>query len=210
MVKDLMKKLLFSFHLMTHPFDGFWDLKNEKRGSVGAATIILLLLIVTKILQRQFTGYVFNQNDLTEINLFNEILGIVLPFLIWCISNWCLTTLFDGEGSFKDIYIYTAYSLVPYIVISIPLVLLSRVMVQDEGTIITGISYIAVLWSAFLIFTGTLTTHQYTAGKTFLIIACIIIGMAIILFMGLLFFILLQQLMNFAVSFFREVALRLA
>jgi hypothetical protein len=200
----------FSLRLMSKPFDGFWDLKYEKRGSVLAASIFVVLLILTTILQRQYTGYVFNENDLTELNLITEIMGILLPFFMWCVANWALTTLFDGEGSFKDIYIYTAYALVPYIVISIPLVFVSRVAVQDEAILINAVQAIALLWSGFLIFTGTLTTHQYTAGKTFLMIVFIIIGMAIILFMGLLFFILLQQLINFIISIGTELSLRFA
>jgi len=35
------QELLYVFHIMFHPFDGFWDLKHEKRGSVRAGATIL-------------------------------------------------------------------------------------------------------------------------------------------------------------------------
>ena len=31
------EEVIFAFHLMMHPFDGFWDLKHEKRGSIRGA-----------------------------------------------------------------------------------------------------------------------------------------------------------------------------
>ena len=43
--KTYWKELLYAFHVMLHPFDGFWDLKHEKRGSVRAASTILAATI---------------------------------------------------------------------------------------------------------------------------------------------------------------------
>lgn len=208
--KDLMKKLMYSFHLITHPFDGFWDIKYEKRGSVGAATVILLLAVLTKIISRQYMGYIFNTNELEDLSIFNEFIGIVLPFLLWCIGNWCLTTLFDGEGTFRDIYIYSAYALVPYVLITIPVVFLSNYIVLEEATLLFAFSKFALIWSGFLFFIGTITVHQYTATKSFLIMLCIAVGMGVILFMGILFFVLIQQLINFVLSVIKELTLRIA
>jgi len=195
---------------MTRPFDGFWDLKNEKRGSVGAAMVILFFVILARIIVRQYTGFVFNQNDLTELNLINEVAGVILPFVLWCVANWALTTLFDGEGNFKEIVMFSAYALVPYVIINIPLAFISQGLIDSEGAFITFFSNLGVAWSGFLLFVGTLTIHQYTPGKTFGIILFIIIGMGIILFIGMLFFILIQQMINFVISFIKEIALRLA
>ena len=43
------KTLKYSLYTITHPFDGFWDLTHEKRGSIAAANILTLLLVFTKI-----------------------------------------------------------------------------------------------------------------------------------------------------------------
>ena len=69
--------------------------------------------------------------------------------------------------------------------------------------ILIGLSIIVAIYVVY----GGIIAVMYNDAFQALIM---FIGMAIILFMGLLFFILLQQLMNFAVSFFREVTLRLA
>ena len=49
MVMTVLKQLKYSFTLIFHPFDGFWDLKHEKRGSAKAALVILALLCVQQI-----------------------------------------------------------------------------------------------------------------------------------------------------------------
>ena len=36
------ESLRYALYVMTHPFDGFWDLTHEKRGSIAAANTILI------------------------------------------------------------------------------------------------------------------------------------------------------------------------
>ena len=58
----LLKQLRYSLYLIFHPFDGFWDLKHERRGSRKAATVILLILVINSILKTQFTGFLYNSD----------------------------------------------------------------------------------------------------------------------------------------------------
>lgn len=59
----LLKELKYSLYIMIHPFDGFYDLKFEKRGSMKSAGILYLLFVLSVIIKRQLTGYLFNPND---------------------------------------------------------------------------------------------------------------------------------------------------
>ncbi|NCU25231.1 DUF1282 domain-containing protein [Candidatus Nomurabacteria bacterium] len=204
-----MDSLRYSLYVIFHPFDGFWCAKREEKGDMKAATIILAVVVVTYILLRQLTGFIFNYNEPKDLNILSETLSIIIPFLLWCAANWGITTLMDGEGTLKDIYIASAYSLVPLIIINIPLLLLSNIIVLEEGNLYYVISSFAVIWTGFLLFTGTMTIHQYTIGKTVLTIIIAIIGMAGIIFLLLLFFALIQQLINFVYIFYKEFTLRL-
>ena len=201
-------ELLYSFHLIFHPFDGFWDLKHEKRGSIRAAITIVMLTVAVFILQRQLTGFIFNYNDPLKFNLAQEVFSVVIPYLLWCISNWCLTTLMDGEGSFKDILIATAYSLVPLVIINAPLILLSRVITIQEGTFYYMLMGFAMLWAGGLLFAGMLVTHQYGIFKNFLTCIFTIVGIALIVFLFILFFYLLQQMYGFIFNIYREISFR--
>lgn len=193
----ILKGLQYSLYLIFHPFKGFWDLKHEKKGNVYSAWVIVCLLSVLLILRRQFTGFILNFNKQNEMNVFVEILSVLAPLGLWCLSNWCITTLVDGEGSLKDIFITTAYALTPVVLINIPMLLLSNVMILEETVFYTVLDALSVLWAALLILIGIMTVHQFTMPKTIATIAVAVVGMIIILFLILLFVSIIQQIVSF-------------
>jgi len=209
-LKVFGKDLKYVFHVILHPFDGFWDLKHEKRGSKSVATFILAMFVIVTVFYKQFAGYTFNTYAVfpQHINAFTDLLQVVLITGMWVISNWALTTLFDGEGSMKDIYIYTGYSLMPAVLAMLILIPITNILTIDEASIVSLINFVGVFWSAILIYTGTMTTHQYSAFKTLFIMLAIGLGMAIFAFLALMFFFLLQQLFNFVYVIYRELELR--
>lgn len=207
--KTIGEEILYAFHVMTHPFDGFWDLKHEKRGSIRSAFIILLIVVATFAYQSLGTGYVFNQSGAKDYSgIYSTIISVIVPIMLWVISNWCLTTLFDGEGKFTDIFVATCYSLIPIPIFIIPSVLLSNVLVPDEGGIITTITTIAWLWVGMLLYVGMMTTHGYSFFKNFLTVIATIIGMAIIMFLAILFFQLMAKLFNLVTQLWLEISFR--
>lgn len=206
---EVLNSLKYTSHLVFHPFDGFWDLKHEKKGSLKAAIVIIILLSITFILRRQMTGFIFNLNDPDELNIMNEILSIVLPFALWCISNWCLTSLMEGEGSFKDIIITSAFALTPLILVNVPLLFISNAITIHEGAFYRFFDTLAVIWSGALLILGTMVLHQYTLTRTLLTSIFIVVGMGVIIFIGLLFFSMLQQMFAFAYTVYLEISLRM-
>ncbi len=206
---ELWKQLRYTSHVMFHPFDGFWDLKHEHRGSMKAAIVLIAMLVINSILGTQFTGFLYNPNyDGVSLNVFSHFTSVVGTFLLWCVSNWCLTTLMDGEGSFKDIVMVSAYALAPLFVINIPLTFISNIMPLDYEAFYNIISNISVLWAGFLMLSGLMVVHQYSLGKTLLTAVLIVVGMAVIVFLGLLFFNLISQLISFVVEIYWELSLR--
>ena len=51
--------LRYSLHCIVSPFDGFWDLTQEKRGYVIAATFIVINTVITSIRKKRYTNIVF-------------------------------------------------------------------------------------------------------------------------------------------------------
>ena len=104
-VKRYFDSLKFSLYCMTHPFDGYWDLTHEKRGTMAAANTILFLTIAVRILSLRFTSFIFMQVYWEDLNIFLYIAAIVFPLALWVIGNWGLTTLFDGKGRQRWLFI---------------------------------------------------------------------------------------------------------
>lgn len=197
------------FRTMIRPFSGFWEMKYEGKGRIWIALSIILLLVVTMILKRQYSGFVVNFNKLDELNSVDELKFIVLPFFLFCIANWSLTTLMDGEGKFKDIVMAMGYALLPLVVVFIPQILFSNLITSDEAAFYYLLESIAYLWFAWLMFIGTMTVHQYTIGKTVVTLALTAVVMAFIVFLGLLCFSLVQQMATFIESMYREIIVRM-
>lgn len=206
--KTYWEELLYPFHLCFHPFDGFWDLKHEKRGSVRAASTILGITILATFYNSIGKGYLFNPEDKYS-TIFVSIISIVIPVILWSVANWCLTTLFDGEGSFKDIYIATCYSLSPLPIFMIVSTVLTNVMTTSEGSMVNLLITIGFIWTVMLLFFGTLVTHDYSLGKNVITILGTILAMVVIMFVIVLFSSLVMKMITFVIAIFKEVANRM-
>ena len=129
--------------------------------------------------------------------------------LILFLANWAMTTLFEGKGRFKDIYIGMCYALVPYILIQLPMILVSNILTYEEGSLYSVMLSISVIWSVFLVFVGLMEIHDYGPGKTFIFIIVTIVGACVIIFLALVCLSLLSDAIGFFVSLYREAAYRL-
>ena len=202
--KTYVEELLYICHLVFHPFDGFWDLKHEKRGSVRAATTIIGVTILAFFYQAIGQGYMFNtRGDYSTV--FIQVISVLVPILLWVISNWCLTTLFDGEGSLKDIYIATCYSIAPLPLFVILSTILTNVFTISEGSMVTLLVTIGYVWVGLLLFFGMSVTHDYSIGKNIITILGTIVAMAVIMFIAILFSSLVVKMVTFVVAIVTEL-----
>ena len=202
------REILYGFHLIFHPFDGFWDLKHEKRGSIRGASFWLAVTVLAFIYQAAGRGYIADQSEGTGQSYFIAAISILSPVILWAISNWCLTTLFDGEGTFKDVYIATCYSLIPLPLLMIPSVMLTNILTKNEQDIAGMLITIGYVWLFLLLFFGMMVTHDYTLGRNFLTSLGTIVGIAFIVFIVSLFSLLLNRVFTFFYNIYVELSLR--
>ncbi|WP_440119484.1 Yip1 family protein [Paenibacillus sp. QZ-Y1] len=200
----------YPFHLIFHPFDGYWELKYERnqRTTLMIAWIILAVLMLTTILQAQYSGFLVNFNNPKQLNSLMEMVYVIVPVLFWCTANWSLTTLMDGEGKFSEIFMSTCFALVPLILIQFPLIWLSLIMSGQETAFYYFFNMAATGWTVYLLFVGNMTVHQYSPAKTVLTMLLTLVAMAFMAFLCLLFFSLVQQIVSFAATIYQELVLR--
>ena len=204
--RTVWEEFLYGFHVIVHPFDGFWDLKHEKRGSVRGALCILLLTFLSATYKMIGSSYLFGGGY--NVYWLFPLAAVLGPFFLWCAANWCLTTLFDGEGSFRDIFIATSYALLPISLIGIPTTIFTHFVSLSEAEFITLLLAISYIWTGALIFFGSMTTHGYSMGRNIVITFFTIIGMIFILFILLLFTNLIQRMLSFVTEIMTEISYR--
>lgn len=208
-LRHLGKTLKYSLYVVLHPFDGFWDLIHEKRGSFGAATVIFIMFILTQIWTWTYSAFPFYFPQWEYFNLFMRVFPSVVLFLIWCIANWSLTTLMDGKGKLGHIYMATAYALMPYILIRIPLIFATYVFSFDERTYYNVFANISTLWCVILILAAMMMIHDYTLSKAIFSSLLTIVAMMIIIFLIVMFFSLIAQSIGYFVALYKEATFRM-
>lgn len=201
--------LLYSLHVIFHPFDGFWDLKHERRGTLAAANILLALEVLTYVIIRQYTAFPFNTLKVSEVNLFADAISVLVPFLLWVGVNWAFTTLMEGKGTVKEIYIMSAYALTPIIIVNIPATIVSHMLVQSEGSLLILARVVSVIWALLLLLAGTMTLHEYSVLKTLVTAVLIVGGIAAALFVALLFTSVVDHITRFVLTIYSELRYRL-
>ena len=213
--KDKEKKeryfgsLKYSLYVITHPFDGFWDLTHEKRGSIAAANTILLLTLLARIMKLQFTSFMFNAVYWENINIFLYLASILLPLALWVVGNWGLTTLFDGKGRLTDVYMATCYAFTPYPLIQFPLIVFSNCVTIEEAEFYSVMSGISLVWAALLCIAAMIQIHEYSLSKTLLFTIATGFAMLVMVFILLLFFSMVTQGVAYFISIGREILFRM-
>lgn len=201
--------VLYAKRVAFHPFDGFWDIKREKRGGMPAALLFVALLCVLTVAASQLTGFIFNETDKNTYNLLIDLLSVLGPLILFCVSNWCVSSLMDGEGKMRDIFVAVAYCMPPLILFRLIALLLSQVMVMEERAFYTFFMVAGMLWFLGLLIIAHMQTHNYTMSRSLLVLAITVLVMVILVFIGILAIVLLQQMMDFLKNFGNELAQRL-
>lgn len=199
----------FIRYVCYHPLKGYWEMKREKRGSVAVSAVILGVAVVVMTASNLFTGFIFNTNNLQTYNMFGMLAFLIGAVFIWCIAQWCVTSLMNGEGKFGDIFIATCTALWPYIVINTIAILLSRVLLQTEGDFYYVLATVAIIYSVALIIVSVMQTHNFTVAKTALAILITVIVILLIVFIGMLVIALCQELYAFIKDILSEIFLRM-
>ena len=198
----------FVKHAIFHPFEGFEDLRWKKAGKLSCTFIIIFFLFLSMIAYDRWCGFQFRPLPDAMFSVVPYIMMSVVYFGAWVIGNWSVCTLLDGEGTMKNICIYSSYALIPYIVATFIEVVLSHILIQDEQVFFTTVYYIGLIWSGMLLFSAIKAVHQYTFTKTVIAIVLTLIAMLIILFLAVLLLSLFQNFYVFVYSIYTEILYR--
>ena len=201
-------KWKYAFYTVSHPVDGYYEIRHRERGSVPVAVILVIIFSVCFSINRMSASFIVNDIDKRTVNSLKELIAVLLLFLLLCVSNWSITCLMEGEGRLKDIAIAIGYALIPVTVCYAIGTIFSQFVTVDEGAFYYMIIDIGIAYSCFMLLVGIMTIHNFTLGKTLITLFLTLIALLIIIFIILLLFDLVNQVYNFLHSIYQELVFR--
>ena len=205
----LKEKLEYFKYAIFHPFDGFYEIRFRNKGSLGLAFMMMILYGILCCASYQYTGFVMNNNPIHEMNSVTIFISAVVLIMLFVVSNWTITTLFNGKGKLKDIFIVICYALVPIVIVQTLLMVASNFVIEEEVMILQAVNGIAIAWFIFVLVAGLCTIHEYSFMKNIGALLATFIAAAIIIFIGILFFTMIEQMISFIVSIAEELMRRI-
>jgi hypothetical protein len=194
---------------MRRPLDGFWDLIHEKRGSMAAAHTIVAIAIIVEILFIVLTSF---QNIPVNMEMFNAwfvVFQMLITILLFSAANWCLTTLFDGKGRFRDIYMGYAYAMTPQVIVKAVIIPVSHVLAYQEGMLISLLYNIGWIWFILLVLCAMKEIHDYSLTRAIVTSIASLIAIGIMVFIFIMFFAVVSDGIVYFVSVGQEALFRL-
>ena len=201
-VRDL--GLMFTF--MRHPRETVYEIKFKKRASLVGAIVLYVLFVAIQILKIYLTGYLFNTTKTADG--LRTILLTTLPLLLLVVCNYYVSSVRDGEGKLKDIFISFIYALSPYIVLSLPLFLISNIVTYNEQAIYFLVVGLVYAWCGINIVLTIMELHDYSLWKALINILLTLVCFILIIAFVFILYVLGYQLFQFLGSVIKEALIK--
>lgn len=201
-------KLGLALNSIIHPFRSFETLKYKNMGSVKIALVISVLLYLSMFLRETATGFLYRETTIKNYNSLYTLIGTIGFMLLWSISNFLVCSLFSGKGSFKEIYVSTSYSLIPFVLYKFICVVLMNFLPLSASGVLNGIGTVVIIYTIFMLIVSMMIIHEYDFFKFLWTTVVTVFMMLLIVFAIFLCAILLTQLKTFLEAIVTELKYR--
>lgn len=210
-----MASLKMCVMMLFHPIVVSEHIKKQ-RGQEGfrkqtilLVVSILLLALGVNIFSIYFTHYPLASVSVRKANLLLETGKLFIPVLTWVLASYAMTTILDGATKIGEAMLYNTLTLVPYVIFTIPFVLLSRIMDANQSGLYTVLTGGLLVWMVLLMIVGLKEMNGYTVAKTLLVVFLTLFTMAVIWATIVLLFTISSQFVTMIREVYYEIIYRL-
>lgn len=195
-------------YFLRHPIDGVYYLKTGRRGSVLAASILYVTALAVYMICRGLTSFVFGGG----YSYYNDPLAIflivVVPAVLFLVGSYLISSINDGEGDFRSVYVSFGYSLSFFIICWPFLTLISHGFTLTELFIYQLLTFLILGYTGILIFISIKEAHVYNLKKTVANILLTLFFMVVAILAAIILYILWRELLSFVSEVYEEVRYR--
>ena len=199
---DSLKLILV---MLFHPSDAFLLIKRRRdKASLFPALILLTLFVAVRIISIYITHFPLADVDPAKASFPIEAAMMIVPILTWTLSIYAVTAIMGGEMTLPELATVNAYCLLPYIVFTLPVSVLSTVLSGYESALFTGLNIICLVWILILLFSAIKMMNNYSFFAAVGVCAIGIIGMFLIWCVVILLTVFTTQFFSFLQSLLIE------
>ena len=199
------EKWKYAFYTVSHPMDAYYEIRHRDCGCVPIAVVLVILFSFSFSINRMAASFSVNNGNTLSVNVLTELASVLMLYFLFCVANWSIACLTEGEGRVKDISIAIGYAMTPIIVCFNIATIVSLFVATGEKTFYWMILAIGIAYGLLMMLMGVMQVHKYTLGKTLATIFLTFVSMFIIIFILLLFVDLIMQVYSFFYGIYREL-----
>ena len=198
-------ELGYAFKICKHPIDRYYDIRVGKNGSVIAASIIYIVFFIVYMIYKTSKGFIYQYTDIEDMDISAVVIGFFAIVILFVICNYLVTSITDGDGTFKQVYMIPAYGAIPALIAMIAVIIMSYGLTYNEAFILTVILIVGIGWSLVLVFQGLSTVHDYSFKETVVSLIITFVFMLIAAIVVLIVIIMWEQLSGFLITIGKEI-----
>lgn len=190
---------------LRHPVDTLYYIRRGECATPLSATVLYLAAFVVFFADYYFRSFIFNEHKAEEgsIILLAALFFGAIGFTVG--GNYLVSSISEGEGKLRHVYIMGAYALTP-VILGLPLItVMSYALTLNEAFFIEAGQTLLWLWSAVLLVIGVHEVHQFTLRRTVANVLWTLFFIAIALIVLSVLYMFWDQLSQFVYSLVKEV-----
>jgi len=198
-------EVVYAFNTFKHPVDTFYNAVRRGKGSIWSAIIIFAIYVIVKFTSIACTSFSFNKYGLFGFDPVNAMIQYIAPILLWVLGVYLVGAITKGQGTLKAVFITSMYCLIPQIVLSLLIALISNVLTRAELSIYNFMTFTVMAWTFILMFVQVKEVHGYDFGETIKRVLAILFTIGIAVVLGAAIIGISIQAYNLANELIREV-----
>ena len=203
---QFVRAVPMAWRVIKHPSEAFFQLKYEAQGTIWQGVALIALAYFVHLGNLIWTNFDFSKIQRGETSLFTNSSEFLLPLATWIVANYLVGDLYEGEANLAEVLTGSAYAMLPFTVLQLPLALLSHALVPTDG-IFRLLLIFQRLWVVYLFFTQVRVLHNLEWGNAIKASVMTLVGIGVLWTMFLVVTGLAQQAYSFIHEVIQEILL---
>lgn len=200
--------LLLAPAMMTRPSDTVEAVKeNRGHNRMLPGILVILAALASRLIYIFIVHFPLMDVSPQNVNLVLEVLKMVLPVVTWAVASYAVSSIMGGEARFDEVFLCASFGMIPYVMFTLPMGLVSNVLAHGEQQFYAIATIIVFVWQIVLMFIGLMQLNRYGFWQAVGVGIISLLVMLLFWVVAILCFGLIGQLIRFADGLITEIRL---